>query len=82
MQVPLSSPSFGNGHLDLGGVVPSHYQGEILYTPITEEKYYAVDVQDFKVGQYSVMPNYSDRRYIYFNKKLQKLTQPQPQVIS
>ena len=32
------------GELDFGGLDPTHYQGNIIYTPVTKDGYWQIEV--------------------------------------
>jgi hypothetical protein len=42
------------GEMTLCGTDPSHYVGQITYTPVTEPKYWKFSIQNVKIGSYSV----------------------------
>jgi len=41
------------GELDFGGTDPAHYSGDLIYVPVTQQTYWAIAMDDFKIGSKS-----------------------------
>jgi Eukaryotic aspartyl protease len=45
-----STPGNEQSMIVLGGVDSSHYTGSITYTPVTQQTYWSINVEEFKIG--------------------------------